>query len=418
MAAALACRLDATFPIQVPPISFPLVGNKWAVGSMFLFHIVLAAFSMGAVIIAPTYELLGVLRRDPRMDRYAHSLASTNIKLFSFGATLGAFAVFLLTGLYGRLFISLMTIFFIPMVIAFTSWILTFTCELLYVVLWKRMEARKGLHLGLGYLGGVTEQMFLFFIVGVDSYALTPNRKLGFDAIFNPSFWPEVLHRFVGNISWVSFIVAAVMAVFTAVTAEPLERAYYSWAARVSMATGFLALFPQVLLGALFAHEVRVASPGAFEYSFRGPFASFWLVQEAMLALVLVGTSVYLWRTRLQGIPAAAALVGVQVVAGVAMILPASVYPGELFYVRYVALGVAMLAALALLGIWAFPRHRAETSCRLGQSALAVAGVTAVLLFLFMGVIRETARGNYAVYGQMTQSQGQTVFSPPRGFYP
>ncbi|MGH7776500.1 MAG: cytochrome ubiquinol oxidase subunit I [Candidatus Dormibacterales bacterium] len=418
MAAALSLHLAATFPIKVPPIFFPIVGNKWAVGSMFLFHIVLAAFSMGAVIIAPTYELLGALRKDARMDRYAHSLASTNLKLFSFGATLGAFAVLLLTALYGRLFISLISIFFIPMVIAFMSWILTFSCELAYVVLWRRMETRKPLHLALGWLGGITEQLFLFFIVGVDSFTLTPGRGQGTGAVFNASFWPEFAHRFVGNISWVSFIIAAVMAVFTAVTAEPLERAYYAWAARVSMAVGFLSLFPQVLLGAFYAHQIRSASPGAFDYSFRGPFSSFWLVQEAFLALILIGTSVHLWRSRLRGNPAVPALVGLEGLAAVAMILPSSVYPGALFYARYVALGVAMLITLALLALWAFPRGRAETRGRLGQGALAVAGVTAVLLFLFMGVIRETARGDYAVYGRMTQSQGQTLFSPPRGYYP
>lgn len=414
----VAMPLQASFPIHLPPIFFPVVGNKWSLGGLFLFHIVIAAFSMGAVILAPTYELIGVIRKDPRMDRYGHGLAATNLKLFSLGATMGAFAVFVLTGLYGNLFIRLISIFFIPMLIAFTSWILTFLCEFFYVFYWRRMEARKPLHLFLGYLGGITEQMFLFFITGLDSFTLTPTRGFGFAPIFNPTFWPELFHRFVGNISWVSFIVAAVMAVYTAVTIEPLERAYYAWAAKVSVAVGFLALFPQVLLGAFFAAQIRAGSPGAFSNSFRGPMAPLWLGQEFLLAVILLGTSVFLWQSRLRKVVVALPLIVVQALCGVAMVMPSSVMVGPLFYARYAALGLALLITLALLLVWRFPGGRPEQFRPLGQGALAVAGVTAVLLFLLMGVIRETAKGDYTVYGKLTQGQSYTIFQAPKGYYP
>src|SRR5919108_552660 len=73
---------------------------------------------------------------------------------------------------------------------------------LLYVFRWRAMELRKGAHITIGVAGGLSEQLFLVLIVGLDSFLLTPSKTLGLQSFFNASYLPELGHRFVGNLSW------------------------------------------------------------------------------------------------------------------------------------------------------------------------------------------------------------------------
>ncbi|HZU15435.1 MAG TPA: cytochrome ubiquinol oxidase subunit I [Candidatus Dormibacteraeota bacterium] len=407
-------------PATLPNIHFPLIG-AWMLGAMFLAHIVFGSFSMGAVLIAPASELLGQLRGDARLDRYAHGVASTNLKVFSLGATLGAFAVFMLTGLYPNEFISLAILFFKVLLIAFISWFLTIALLFVYTYKWEAVIDRMGrrFHIGLGFLGGASEQLFLFLIVGLDSFLLTPNDGRDFGALFNPSFWPELAHRFSGNLSWSSLLIAAVMIGYWATHREGPDRAYYGWAARVSLLVGFLLLVPQAMGGFAFAEVVRHRSPGAFRYSFTGPLAWLWQLQMGLFGLLLVGGNLYFWQSRERGRRLSAALTGLVALLAAGTVLPAAVYPGRWFWLRYAWLGAALALSLVHWLLWGPRRRGRPDPTRLGRWAVVVTGVAAVAIFLLMGVIRETARGPYAVYGRMTQAQAQNLFQPPhRGFYP
>ena len=45
--------------LQLPNVQFPVLGAATWIGIAFMIHIAVAAWSMGIVIIAPTYELIG-----------------------------------------------------------------------------------------------------------------------------------------------------------------------------------------------------------------------------------------------------------------------------------------------------------------------------------------------------------------------
>jgi cytochrome bd-type quinol oxidase subunit 1 len=407
---------------QLPKIAFPVLGNKWSLGVLFLAHILFGSFSMGAVLLSPAFELAGWVRGDPRMERYAAGVANTNLKVFSLGATLGSFAVFVLTGLYPNLFVSAGVLFFKTLLVAFTIWFLILALLLLYAYRWEAMVARIGrpAHLLLGTAGGISEQLFLFLIVGLDSFMLTPNTGRDFAAIFNGSFWEELFHRFSGNLSWSSLLIAAVMVAWWAMHRDPEDRAYYAWAARVSLLVGFLLLIPQAAGGFLFAEAIRHYSPGAFSYSFGGPFAWLWQMQEAFFGVMLLGGNVYFWQSRDGPGPLSPLLTGAVLLLAVAVVLPSAAYPGQWFWLRYVAMALALLATLGHWLAWR-PLHgtRRPEPGSLGRWAIALTGILAVVIFLLMGVIRETARDPFAIYGRMTQSQAEDLFRPPSGrFYP
>jgi hypothetical protein len=371
---------------------------------------------MGSLVLGPTYEWIGLRREDARFERYARVLGNVNLKIFSLGATLGGFAVLVVSALYGKFFITLITIFFWPAVVAFGIWFFTIGGLLLYNLRWDRMQARKGLHILIGYATAGTEHIFLVIIVALDSYMLTPGNGLG--AFFNASYVPELLHRFVGNLSWASFFIAAVAAVYAAVSRVPANRVYFHWAARTSLVVGFLTLIVQIALGAIFVESIKRASPGAFQYSLQGPFAWLWLIQAAFIAILLIGSNLYFTQSRRTA--TGPALTAIVVIGAILTMLPSALYPRSVFWLRYVALTIAVLVSLVH---WIISRPRVRALApelrRASQVTLAVTGASALLLFLLMGVIRETARSNYTIYGVMTEQDSYGIFQAPgKGYYP
>src|SRR6266705_2295253 len=283
---------------------------------------------------------------------------------------------------------------------------------------WDCYRLRTGAHILIGYATAATEHSFLFIIVALDSYLLTPRAGQGSSAFFNPSYWPELGHRFVGNLSWASFFIAAVAAVYAAASRLPANRVYFQWAARTSLVVGFVTLAVQVMLGAVFVESIKQASPGAFHYSLQGPFAWLWLVQATFIAILLVGSNLYFWQSR--STAAGPILTVLVTVSSLITMAPAARHPKGLFWLRYLALGAAVV--LSLLD-WLISRPRARTRTqdlrRSSQLTLAVTGASALLLFLLMGVIRTTARSDYTIYGVMKESDSYGIFqAPSKGFYP
>src|SRR5438309_8130512 len=160
-------HIAGSFSLDQPSIQLPFVTNRWAVGFFFLIHIIFGSFTMGALVLGPTYEWIGVAREDSRFERYARALGNVNLKIFSLGATLGGFAVVVLTALYSKFFVSLITLFFWPAVVVFSIWFLTLAGILLYNLRWDRFRLHKGWHIVLGYTTAATDHIFLLIIVAL-----------------------------------------------------------------------------------------------------------------------------------------------------------------------------------------------------------------------------------------------------------
>jgi len=402
---------------SLPDIHVPLVGNRWAIGIFFLVHVTFGSFTMGTILLSPTYALVGRRRRDPRFERYARGLGEVNIRIFSLGATFAGFAVILLTALYPGFFIPLVEKFFWQFLVAFLVWIPAIAALYVYVHQWDRLTAnRPGLHLALGYYAAGFEHVFLVLIVGIDSYLLTPGSGVG--AFFNASFLPELGHRFVGNISWASFFIAGVCAVRAASAPAEAERAYLSWATRLSLVVGFLTLVVQAVIGFFFAEAIKRASPGAFTYSVSGQFAWLWLVQGLLLAVLVVGSNLYFQQTRPR--PSGRLMTAAVVALSVIAVSPAALYPRGLFWIRYVVLLASLVLSLAHFWTWrrADPAGKRTESDPAPRTTMTVMALSALGIFLLMGIIRTTARGEFTVYGKQRESQAYGLYQPPKGHYP
>jgi hypothetical protein len=406
--------IAAAYP-GLPNVQFPVLGNKWAVGVFFLLHVAIGSFTMGTLVLGPTYELIGRWRGSGPCLRYARWLAEINLRIFSLGATLAGFAVIFLLGLYGRFFVPLVEGFWLVFLIAFLIWFPAIAALWAWTHWWDRWVP-SGAHIALGYFAAAMDHVFLFLIVGIDSFLLTPGSGSGPQAFFNASFWPELAHRFVGNISWASFLLAGICALLAGATPRATDRDYFLWAARSGLLVGFLTLIPQALIGFGYAEAVHSAEPSAFTYSFEGPLAWLWLLQGGLLGVLLVATNLFFRQDR--PVRAGNLLTLAVLLLELGAVLPEQVYGRTYFWFRYVLITLALLLTLLHWLLW---RSAAELAIRWrprNAATLAAAGIAAVGLIFVMGIIRTTARDPYTIEGQLSQGQSEGVFAPPPGHYP
>lgn len=414
MTGAAAIPLATSPQLRLPDLQVPLIGDRWTVGAFFLIHVLFGSFTMGTLVLGPTFELIGW--REGRLVRLARTLADVNIKIFSVGATLAGFAVIFLTALYPTDVAILGETFFFPLLGAFLIWVPAVAALYLYSHRWEPMRSRSiGRHVGLGYFAAALDHVFLVLIVGVDSFMLTPGTGHGLGAFFNPTFFEELAHRFVGNISWSSFLIAGVSGVLAATAASPGTRELAGWTVRLGIAIGLLTLVLQSGLGFLYAEAIRRGAPAAFHASFTGANGELWIVQVGLFSFLLLAANAYLWLGR--GGRAGLYLTLAVLALSVPACLPAQAYPHGLFWLRYPIMG-GQLALTLLHWLSGLGAPKPEVPSPQGRFALLAAAAAAVALFGVMGVIRTDARGDYAIYGQLTQGQAQKIYDPGREHYP
>jgi len=110
----------------------------------------------------------------------------------------------------------------------------------------------------------------------------------------------------------------------------------------------------------------------------------------------------------------------------VVAVLPSAVLPASAEVVRFVGLGLAVVVTGVHLALRRStdpsPGQSASApplpSMRLARRCLVVVGAFALATSLLMGVIKESARGNYSVYGELTQAQAAQPFTPSPSLYP
>ena len=210
--------LLSSLATPLPRLPFGTLGAQFAIGAVFLIHIALVGFILAATGMAPFLELAGRRRGgDPSCLRYARGLSKAILYLYSLGATWAVLAVFLLAGLYGRLIGTLLNELLLPLTIAFASFFVGIPLMVLYAYGWDRFSPR--LHLAVGFAFAAVQYVFLFTIVELDSYVLTPGTSVSaVGAAFSPSYPWLLLHYAGANLSWAPLLLAGIAVRGTALT--------------------------------------------------------------------------------------------------------------------------------------------------------------------------------------------------------
>ncbi len=419
----------SAFPTPIPHLPLGTVGAAAAIGATFLIHIAFVGFILGASALAPFMEWAGRRRGgDPRHLRYARRLAHATAYLYSFGATWAVFAVVLLTGIYGNLIGTLLNLLLLPLTIAFGSFFIGIPLMLLYVYRWDQLGPR--LHLAVGFAFAAVQYVFLFTIVELDSYALTPGSLHQASAAFTPAYPWLLLHYAAANISWPALLLAAIAVWRLRRATDPAEIAFQQWAARINVVIGAAFLIIQPITGFLLAATIQQSSSPAFANLTTGGSGLMMVGQVALLAVVVVGANVVFWQhsPAASGSRAGAGLTVVALLGMAGAAMPAVVIPGGLVALRYALLLVAFLAT-AVHWIRFVADHRrgaAELGIRgpAGRT-IPVVAMAALALSLYMGVIKENVKLPCAIDAPsghsaclMTLHTATRNFTPPRGVLP
>ncbi|MGE5617863.1 MAG: hypothetical protein ACM3US_01250 [Sphingomonadaceae bacterium] len=403
-------------------LNVPVLGNNWAVGLAFQIHLVLVPFIMGAAIVAPIAELLGLRAGGQFWDRLARDLVAAMIKLFSFAATWAVLALVLLFGLYPRLFGMLTGIFFWPLVVVAGLWFVMTLSVYLYGHTWERLASRRALHVALGVAFAASTFVFISTITFLSSYMLTPtDPSQTAVAAVNPSWPTEILHRHVGNLSYAGILLTAYAgAEILYFSREDGDRAYYDWLGHLGFMLGVgLALF-QPFGGWLYARQIQMASPGAYHLMMIGDNAWMFLVQTALFGTLLFLGNLYLVFAVQRGNPGAGVVswmrnslwaIGLLVLLGT---IPKEWPLGTMTPWKYISLGgLVLLSALNLALYWRSRRDFVWGRSGTGAQVTAVLlGVAIVALIVTMGIIRSSARGDYLIYDRLEPGQSQQIGQP------
>lgn len=421
--------------IVVPTRTFPGIGNTWAVGIAFMLHITIAEFSIGAILLAVAMELYAYLKGgDARALRYARALVNSYYLIFSVGATFAVFAVIMLLGLWSN-FIGTLLNQFLPLVILAFGIMMV----LAPLLLWYRNTAksmRPGRHLLLGIIVAILQSGFLVFIVGIDAYLITPSyTALG--SLGDPAYFPLLFLRFLGSVSWTALFLAAyaVIALRRASTDE--EKRFQGWAAWVNVRIGTVFLLTTPVAGYILLAILKGSAAGYFDNLLVGTNAWEMVLSMVIFSIALIAVNVGLGWGEGGGNFSTVALV--LVVAGcIVGSLPSSIIGSSILAVRYIGLAVACVTTLVHLIVrtasgpemeesepMAHVVARHDTNAPIAfehsgsaQWAVIIAGFIAAALALYMGYLKEDARGTYVVYGVLHQSVAQQHYSPPQGTYP
>jgi cytochrome bd-type quinol oxidase subunit 1 len=404
--------------LQVTIPTFPGIGDNWFVGALFLTHITIAEFSVGAIWLAVAMEGYALRSGSAFARRYARAAANAYYLVFSLGATFGIFAITGLVGLFGRGLGDLVNVFLPVAGLAFGLFIVLAPQLAWYRNTFGRMSPRA--HFLLGCSVAAWQTLFVVLIVGLDSYLITP-KNASFAAVLNPTYLPLLVHRLIGNVGWTALLLGGLATLLAHRSGDAEEHRFQFWAARVNLRIGLVATLLMPIDGFFFVLVLHNVTIGYFD-NLVGTYGSWMIAQEALVAAILVGGNVALgaegggWRgSRLAQ--------GATLLTAAGMVLaclPASVITPNILALRYVGLLLAVVVTAAHLALRWNPGGLITQAVRgvTLRRSLVLIGVVSMATALYMGFIKEQARGSYAVYGVLTQASAHGRFLPPPSNYP
>jgi hypothetical protein len=282
-------------------IPIPFVSQGWAVGLLFALHVLVVAFIMGTAWILVFTGGMPLTVANARFERFTHTFARTLEITYSFGATLAVFALAVLFGLFPRYISVLTTVLGLPLAVIFAAWITMILSLLVYYFSWARLRpGHRRAHQGLIVLYAVAETVFIVMITLFTAYQITPPRTPTLvAALANPTWFPEALHRVVGNLSYSGYLIAAWAAWrywARRRTGTSVDKAFYHWTAHLGLLWGLGWELAQVPIGTYYVFAIKVAGPRTYaKMMLRGDTAREWLLQILLVSIMFVLGEVYVW---------------------------------------------------------------------------------------------------------------------------
>jgi len=278
----------------------PGVGSRVAIWAVAQLHLLFAVFVLAVPFFAFIIEVIGYKTGDPRYDRLAHEFTKLLSVSFSLTATFGAALTFMLIILYPKFTNYMMSVFsptFLPYVTLFF-----FEAFFLYTYYygWGKFHPLVHLSLGLGLnLVGTGIMMianaWLTFMMspnGVSSKGAVLSVR---EAIFNYTWMPINVHRFIANIAFGGSIAAAYAAVKFLSAETDEDRAHYDWMGYIGNFVAISAFLPLPFAGYWLAKEIYAFSQTLGLTMMGGAFSWLFIIQAVLIGNLFLAANYYLW---------------------------------------------------------------------------------------------------------------------------
>ncbi len=417
------------------PIDVPVIGARSAIWLTAQLHLYFAAFALGAPIFIVITEWWGHRKGDLRYERLARESMKVVAIAYSFTAIFGAAFAFVLMGPYGpvatHLFERFGPVFGLYALLILVETVLMY----LYWYSWQPLAHRKGLHISIGVALNVVGTVVMLLMNAVGAYMLTPPEfpeTTSLWALVNNATWSGLnLHRFIANITFGGFVVAAFAAFMFLTARRDEDRAFYDWMGYFGNLIGVATLMLLPLAGYIYAKELFLYDATIATFMMADKLSSFFVIQGLLVSLLFLGANYYMWMSirrvsgaeRLLGYmrPTFAVILIATVVwltpqnflADLTTPAPAGIGEDALFIPERAAfIGLMMAKALAVTAIilltfltyMVYRRAMRRGTRRWGQIsaqaqyALIYIPAVAVYLMGLMGAIRELARQDWHVF--------------------
>jgi len=298
--AAAETKAKATPYAEVDYRAFPVVGSRVAIWAVAELHLLFAAFVLAVPIFAFIIEVIGYKTGDKRYDRLAYEFTKLLSTSFSLTATFGAALTFMLIILYPKFTNYLMSVFsptFLPYILLFF-----FEAFFLYTYYYGWGKFHPLVHLGLGLglnLVGTGIMMianawvtFMTSPAGISDQGAVLSV---WDAIYNYTWMPINIHRFIANIAF-GGSVAGAYAAFKFLQAETdEERAHYDWMGYIGNFVAISAFLPLPFAGYYLAKEIYAFSQTLGLTMMGGAFSWLFIVQAVLIGNLFLAANYYLW---------------------------------------------------------------------------------------------------------------------------
>jgi cytochrome bd-type quinol oxidase subunit 1 len=377
-------------------IHVPLLGNSVAVGVVSLLHIAFASLAVGFMMLAPIAEALGTSR--PFYTAMAHALTRVTVVTYTTSLVLAVIMIELFIGLYPITNAWLFNRFRSPVLLAIAAFFLQVLLLYPYYHYWEAIRAKAPkLHLAMGAGAAAFMLVWVAVLDGIGSFMLTPAGSDGrWAELLNPTWLPLVVHRFFGNLVLAGYTIAGYGAWRLGRPGDAPNEAYYRHLFKTGLVIGLGALLLQPVTGLVYASSIQAAAPQSYAQVVNGPYQALVYLQFSLIALLLVGTHLLL---RTAAADRSRNVWGERALTLTAALMIASVGHTD----------VRRVWTFAAVGImcWSLYRWKSRPTARdaAGWRRPLVRGlslaltIVALLTYLTMGTIRETARRPYTVQG-------------------
>ena len=409
--------------MPIGEMQFPVIGNKLVIVLLVMPHILIATFVIGITLIAPVAEYMGLVTKQAKYERFARGAAKFTVLIFASGSALAISFVLALITLYPVLWSYLQNIFFWVLLVEAFMFVGEIIIVYAWYNAWDRMAYRKSLHVIFGFIAGLFGVVQMTFINVVGAYMLSPSEAPPTDVgwtYLNPTFLPLNMHRFVGNLSFVGFLIAGWAAYRYLGAKREEDREYYDWMGHWGLIWGFGFLILQPVIGYGYLKEIREHNTAAFDYIMAGDKS--WLFNLLMIELAIMGVASVAYclhklkfavkpmKTQRNILIGALGFMGIfsllnlvpsdgNLVPQIGLVIfggeDTKIPLGSMYPWKYIGLIGMMLTGLVVLALYlkaaAGGFHWGRGS-RWSQYALITTAVTVVFTMMTMGYTRETAR--------------------------